>query len=216
MAGFVEWVNSEEVLKEYPIIRAILSHYYLEIIHPFGDGNGRTGRALESLILHDFGFQYGSSFALWIYYYSNYDKYFTLFSKTRKEHKGNQTEFIIFSLSVLNDALENVFEKVVNITDTLLFKDYISYLYKNNKINSRQFTIVELIIEKESILIDDFNVHPLIISLYRKRKPRTFQRDIKGLLDEYKLLIKKTKDEKVYYQANIEYLIRDQGALKNP
>jgi Fic family protein len=208
MKGFIEWLNSEEIQKEGPVIRAILAHYYLEIIHPFGDGNGRTGRALESLILHDFGFKYGSSFALWIYYYSNYDKYFSLFSKTRKENKGDQTEFIVFALSVLNDALENVFGSIVNITDTLLFKDYLSYLYKNDKINSRQFTIVELVLEKGLMLLEDFNVHPLVVSLYKKKKPRTFQRDMKALLEEHKLLVKKTKEEKIYYQVDVEGLIR--------
>jgi Fic family protein len=207
MKGLAEWLNSEEILKEYPFMRAILAHYYLEIIHPFGDGNGRTGRALESLILHDFGFRYGSSFALWIYYYSNYDKYFSLFSKTRKENKGDQTEFIIFSLSVLDSALENVFEEIINITDRLLFKDYLSYLVKNKKINSRQHVISELILTKDSISVEELNSHPLISTLYIKKTPRTFQRDIKGLLETHQTIVKKVKDEKVYYEANIEGLI---------
>jgi Fic family protein len=211
MSGLVEWLNSEEVMKEYPIIRAILAHYYLEIIHPFGDGNGRTGRALESLILHDFGFKYGSSFALWIYYYSNYDKYFSLFSKTRKESKGDQTEFIIFALSVLSSALENVFEEIANITDKLLFKDYLSYLTKNRKINSRQYMISELILDKNLMSVEELNNYPLINALYRGKSPRTFQRDIKGILETHQLIIKSTKEEKIYYKANIEGLISKYG-----
>jgi len=206
MGGFIEWLNSEEALKEYPIIRAILAHYYLEIIHPFGDGNGRTGRALESLILHDFGFKYGSSFALWIYYYSNYDKYFSLFSKTRKENKGDQTEFIIFALTVLNNALEKVFEEIVNITDKLLFKDYLSYLAKNRKINTRQYLISELILDRNLMSTEELNNYPLINTL-RKKSPRTFQRDMKGLLERHQLIIKRMKEGKAYYKPNIEGLI---------
>lgn len=211
MKGLVEWLNSEEVMKEYPVIRAILAHYYLELIHPFGDGNGRTGRALESLILHDFGFKYGSSFALWIYYYSNYDKYFSLFSKTRKENKGEQTEFIIFALSVLNNALENVFEEIVNITDRLLFKDYLSYLAKNRKINSRQYLISEMILDKNIMSAEELNNYPLLNTLYKKRTPRTFQRDMKALLETHQLIIKIMKEEKVYYQTNIKGLISKYG-----
>lgn len=211
MNGLVEWLNSEEVIKEYPIIRAILAHYYLEIIHPFGDGNGRTGRALESLILHDFGFKYGSSFALWIYYYSNYDKYFSLFSKTRKENKGDQTEFIVFALSILNNALENVFEEIVNITDKLLFKDYLSYLVKNKKINSRQYVIAELILDRNLMSAEELNNYPLINTLYKRKSPRTFQRDMKGILETHQLIIKQTKEEKIHYKANIEGLISKYG-----
>jgi len=212
MAEFVKWLNSEEVLKEYPIIRAILAHYYFEVIHPFGDGNGRVGRALESLILHDFGFKYGSSFALWIYYYANYDRYFTLFSQTRKENKGDQTEFIIFALSVLNDALENVFNEIVNIADRLLFKDYLSFLLKTKKINYRQYAISELILDKRIMLVEDFNNYTLINTLYKKMSVRAFQRDMKDLLETHQLIaIKKGREEKQYYQANIEGLIKKYG-----
>jgi Fic family protein len=33
------------------VIHAVLAHLYLEWIHPFGDGNGRTGRLVEFQIL---------------------------------------------------------------------------------------------------------------------------------------------------------------------
>jgi Fic family protein len=207
MVGFTEWLNSEDVLKEYAFIRAILAHYYLEIIHPFGDGNGRTGRAIESLILHDFGFKYGSSFALWTSYYLNYDKYFSLLSKTRKENEGNQTEFIIFALSILNIALEGVYDSIINITDRLLFKDYVAFLLKEKEINQRQNAIVAFVLDKNLILREGFDNNSVIKPLYNKMSSRAFLRDMIGLLDEKELIIRKTVDGKEYYQANIEGLI---------
>src|SRR5262249_51025126 len=35
----------------FALIRAVLAHLYLVWIHPFGDGNGRTARLVELLIL---------------------------------------------------------------------------------------------------------------------------------------------------------------------
>lgn len=38
-----------------PLLKTIIAHYQFEAIHPFGDGNGRTGRILMVLCLKSYG-----------------------------------------------------------------------------------------------------------------------------------------------------------------
>ena len=43
------WMNTEDDI--HPIIKAAIAHYQFESIHPFTDGNGRTGRIMVALYL---------------------------------------------------------------------------------------------------------------------------------------------------------------------
>ena len=57
MDEFIEWLNSKQLLTEaHPVQIAALAHYKFVFIHPFYDGNGRTGRLLMNLILMKFGY----------------------------------------------------------------------------------------------------------------------------------------------------------------
>lgn len=49
MSEFVVSVNSDEDMPVF--VRAALAHLNLVMIHPFADGNGRMGRAIQTLIL---------------------------------------------------------------------------------------------------------------------------------------------------------------------
>jgi len=49
LAGWEKFMHEERELD--PLIRMAAGHYQFEAIHPFTDGNGRTGRVLNSLFL---------------------------------------------------------------------------------------------------------------------------------------------------------------------
>jgi Fic family protein len=49
LANWERFLHEEEAID--PLIRMAVAHYQFEAIHPFTDGNGRTGRVLNSLFL---------------------------------------------------------------------------------------------------------------------------------------------------------------------
>ncbi len=53
MSGLVKWIHHTDV---HPVEFAAAAHYELVSIHPFVDGNGRTGRLLMNLILMMHGY----------------------------------------------------------------------------------------------------------------------------------------------------------------
>ena len=48
IANLFDWLRNS---KDHLLIRSCVFHYEFEFIHPFSDGNGRTGRLWQSLIL---------------------------------------------------------------------------------------------------------------------------------------------------------------------
>ena len=51
MQDFVDWLNSDTAKNLHPVEYATVAHYRFVSIHPFRDGNGRTGRLLMNLLL---------------------------------------------------------------------------------------------------------------------------------------------------------------------
>jgi fido (protein-threonine AMPylation protein) len=56
--ALLAWLHSDEALALDPIERAAVFHHEFVRIHPFRDGNGRTARALMTLMLRREGFEY--------------------------------------------------------------------------------------------------------------------------------------------------------------
>lgn len=75
MANLVKWINNSEELN--PVIAAGILHYEFVRIHPFIDGNGRTGRVLTALYLHTRKFDVDRMFTLDEYYDKNRPAYYS-------------------------------------------------------------------------------------------------------------------------------------------
>lgn len=57
-AALCEWINSEPLRHEPPILRAALFAFHFGCLHPFDAGNQRTGRAVQAMILAAAGLRF--------------------------------------------------------------------------------------------------------------------------------------------------------------
>lgn len=188
MENFIKWANSKSIIELSPLVRAPLVHYYFERIHPFGDGNGRTGRLIESMILQAAGFKY-ANFLIGKYYNDNYDHYMALFNECRKQAKDGveypNTPFIRFFLEGMREIIVATYDMASNLIARHIFADSARTLRDQKQINDRQYAIVTTLLdlEKDSCLIEDIRNAAWYKSLYKKRTYATAIRDLKGLAE---------------------------------
>lgn len=76
MRGLLEWLNSDSAKELDSVIEAGAAHYEFVRIHPFVDGNGRTGRVLAALVLYLRGFDTKQFFCLDDFYDSDRPAYY--------------------------------------------------------------------------------------------------------------------------------------------
>ena len=89
------------------LIKSCVFHYEFVFIHPFGDGNGRTARFWQNLLLSKWNniFEFIPLESQIHKYQSEY------YSKIATCHKnGNSNEFIEFLLCMLNEVLDSIIE----------------------------------------------------------------------------------------------------------
>jgi Fic family protein len=82
MRELLEWWNVEAV-RLSPVLSSAILHYQFEHIHPFADGNGRTGRALALWELYRRGFDSHHIFSVDEYYWEDRPGYYAALDAVR-------------------------------------------------------------------------------------------------------------------------------------
>ena len=104
MAQLMTWLKES---KYHPLVKCCIFHYEFEFIHPFEDGNGRTGRLWQSLILQ----KWNELFA-WLpvetLVHENQEEYYRVLQAA--DNAGDSTEFVEFMLGMIRDALKELIE----------------------------------------------------------------------------------------------------------
>lgn len=193
MREFVDWINDEEILSLHPFIRALLAHYYFCTIHPFWDGNGRTARLMEAIILKASNIKYLPG-ELSNYYYRNVDEYYNSFSKSLRLKK-EATPFLKFCLEGIVDSLSRIKGEIVYFIRKFSLKDFYRFQKDKKYINKRQYELLLLLLDNpqniyEFRLQDLLENRPFSI-LYDNVTKQTARRDMKKLVAKDLLTVNK-------------------------
>jgi len=189
MSEYVKWFNSDIVGRLSPIIRSAIAHFYLALIHPFADGNGRTARLVEAAILMESGIKY-LPVMLSNYYYKDIDEYFISISLSRKSKTNDITPFIKFVLKGAIYSLNEVKKYITSYIRLSALQNYFIDLQNNKVISKRQLEILNLLLESpenKTITINGVLRELPFRTLYAKVSDRTARRDLMKL-HELKLL----------------------------
>ena len=99
MNEYVQFITSERLCSLHPVIHALVAHFFLVTIHPFGDGNGRVSRLLTAGILLQRGYNvHGGFYALSDYFYLNDIKYHSMLHKCWQSPPFDLTAFVAFGM----------------------------------------------------------------------------------------------------------------------
>lgn len=115
MREFIEWLNSKEAQDLDPVLEAGITHYEFVRIHPFIDGNGRTARAIASLILLKRGFDTKRFFALDDFYNADRLSYYNAL-KSVNQKTLDLTRWLEYFCEGVVASTEAVKKKVLVLT----------------------------------------------------------------------------------------------------
>lgn len=197
LSNWEKFIHNEQELD--PLVRMAVGHYQFEAIHPFTDGNGRTGRVLNSLFLIN-----EKLLTIPILYLSRYiiehkEDYYRLLMEITT--KNNWEEWLLFMITGVEktakwtkskiDAIRLLFEHTCNFARDQLGRIYsyelISLIFElpycriqdvvDAKIAGRQAASRQLkqLVESEvlremSIGREKLFVHPRLLKLLTQKK----------------------------------------------
>jgi Fic family protein len=110
MFELLEWWN-KAAADLSPILSSAIIHYRFEAIHPFADGNGRTGRALSLWELYRRGFDMHHIFSVDEFYWEDRARYYRELESVR--HSGeDMTHWLEYCAEGLQQTLERVWLRI--------------------------------------------------------------------------------------------------------
>ncbi len=164
MANLEKFINDPGVSDYDPLIKMAIIHYQFESIHPFYDGNGRTGRILNILYLIMEELQ-----TLPILYLSNYiikhkTDYYRLLQQLRDNE--NWEEWLLFIIKGIEETSRETIDLIIEIKK--LMQEFKHCLRDNYKFYSQDLlnNLFKHPYTKIEFIVNDLNVSRITAANY--------------------------------------------------
>jgi Fic family protein len=213
LEALCNWLNDMTGHKDlgdvgWAIIKATLAHLYLEWIHPFGDGNGRTGRLLEFYILVNASVPVPSAHILSDYYNETRPEYYQQLDRSSKSG-GNVIPFIVYAVTGFVEGLKKQLQTIRTGQWGICWRDYINEhfdnLHSTTQIRRRHLALdlagFQAWVQKEKIKL----LTPRVARHYATKTDRTLTRDLNALI-EAKLIMKEGDRYRARFETILAFL----------
>ncbi len=202
LGGFVAFMESRRLLDEHPAVQALLGHFFLVTIHPFGDGNGRVSRLLEAGVLYRNRYNVHGFYGLSNHFYRHADDYRTLLQRSRRTQPFDLQDFVVFGLWGFVAELNGINAFVKAKTNRMFYRNTIESAARQREsarrrvLNPRERALLVFLLDEtepddpfgetppRQIRVADLVAHPYIQGLYREVTHRTFVRELIRLMEK--------------------------------
>lgn len=133
------FINDNEASNLDPLIKLAFIHYQFESIHPFSDGNGRTGRIINSLYLVQQGLLMQPVLYLSAYIVKYKSDYYQLLRGVTE--KENWNDWVMYMLTAIIETAQMTTQKIRNM---LLLKNEYEQQMKDVLGSSFSFELLQL------------------------------------------------------------------------
>ena len=190
LAELCSWLNGPEFSSDdnelripMAILKAIVAHVYIAWIHPFGDGNGRTARLVEVMILLRSGVPSPVGHLLSNHYNLTRSAYVSQLSQA-SARSGDVRGFVEYAAQGLLDGLREQRNTIRETHLRILWQHLVTERLTGGVTEERQRTLlIQLSTKPEPVPIDELrDISPEMRSLYAQRTDQTVRRDVQKLL----------------------------------
>lgn len=153
MKDLIEWIQKTEKEDVHPIVVAGIAHQEFAVIHPYSDGNGRTARALATLILYQRGYDFRRLFALEDYYNKDRFQYYKYINvgKNYEERRTDFTPWLEYFVKGFKAEIDNVKAKVISLSHRKVGEGVDSQIF----LDKDQLKIIEFLEQMGKITVQD-------------------------------------------------------------